>query len=339
MIDEAHNVAERKGNRSSLRSQVAKLLSERSDSLILLSATPHDGSRESFASILNMLDPTAIKDPSNYGPEDIRGLFIRRFKKDIKDLVRGAFPERIVTRQFAPASPPEETAFSLLADLKLTELDARRRTGEMLFRTVLEKALLSSPAACHETVTRRLKTIAERADAHRFAADSAQLQSLQQALAEIQPASFAKYQKLLSLLRPGAGSIDWTSTDPEDRLVIFSERLATVEFLSKHLARDLKLKPDAITILHGGLSDVEQQQIVEQFGARSSSLRILIASDVASEGINLHYLSHRLIHFDIPWSLLTFQQRNGRVGRLAALTAGTRRWRTRRHGETDCHHV
>lgn len=44
-------------------------------------------------------------------------------------------------------------------------------------------------------------------------------------------------------------------------------------------------------------------------------VRILVASDVASEGINLHYLSHRMIHFDIPWSLMVFQQRNGRVDR------------------------
>lgn len=315
VIDEAHNVAERKGNHSSLRSQVAKLLSERSDSLILLSATPHDGSKESFASILNMLDATAIKDPSNYGPDDIRGLFIRRFKKDIKDQVRGAFPERIVTRHFASASAQEDNAFEHLASLKLTELDSRRRTGEMLFRTVLEKALLSSPAACLETVNRRLKTIAERTDAARFAGDVPQLTVLRDAIAAITPATFAKYQHLLRMLRPGDDSISWSPTDAEDRLVIFSERLATVEFLAAHLARDLKIKPEAIGILHGGLSDVEQQQIVEQFGAKSSPLRVLVASDVASEGINLHYLSHRLIHFDIPWSLLTFQQRNGRVDR------------------------
>ena len=37
--------------------------------------------------------------------------------------------------------------------------------------------------------------------------------------------------------------------------------------------------------------------------------------DVASEGLNLHYQAHRLIHFDIPWSLMVFQQRNGRVDR------------------------
>ncbi|MCP5557691.1 MAG: DEAD/DEAH box helicase [Verrucomicrobiaceae bacterium] len=315
VIDEAHNVAERKGNHSSLRAQVAKLLSERSDSLILLSATPHDGSKESFASILNMLDPTAIKDPSNYGPEDIKGLFIRRFKKDIKYQVRGAFPERVVTRTYAEASLVEDHAFGLLAELKLTALDSQRRSGEMLFRTTLEKALLSSPAACLETVNRRLKTIAERSDAARFAGDVPQLTQLRDAIAAISPAAFSKYQRLLLMLRSGSESIAWTPASTEDRLVIFSERLATVEFLTANLARDLKLKPDAIAILHGGLSDVDQQKIVEQFGSKSSPLRILVASDVASEGINLHYLSHRLIHFDIPWSLLTFQQRNGRVDR------------------------
>jgi hypothetical protein len=44
-------------------------------------------------------------------------------------------------------------------------------------------------------------------------------------------------------------------------------------------------------------------------------LRVLLCSDVAAEGLNLHYLSHRLIHFDLPWSLMVFQQRNGRVDR------------------------
>ncbi len=44
-------------------------------------------------------------------------------------------------------------------------------------------------------------------------------------------------------------------------------------------------------------------------------MRLLIATDIASEGINLHFLSHKLIHFDIPWSLMVFQQRNGRIDR------------------------
>ena len=56
-------------------------------------------------------------------------------------------------------------------------------------------------------------------------------------------------------------------------------------------------------------------KVIEEFGDEKSDLRLLIATDVASEGINLHFLCHRLIHFDIPWSLMALQQRNGRIDR------------------------
>ena len=314
VIDEAHNVARRGTN--SMRSRVAELLSARSDSLILLSATPHDGKKESFASIMNMLNPTAIKDDANYGPEDIEGLFIRRFKKDIKAQVRGSFPERVVSLVKHPASASEESAYSSLADLRLQQLDQERKTGELLFRTLLEKSLFSSPAACLNTIEGRLRRTRARPDAERYAADIAALEDLSERLSTITPASFSKYQSLLGLLAPrGSTSLGWSPKPADDRLVIFTERIATLEWLATHLPADLGLKPNQITTLHGGMSDVDQQAVVEAFGNEASPLRVLLASDVASEGINLHYLSHRMIHFDIPWSLLTFQQRNGRIDR------------------------
>ena len=60
---------------------------------------------------------------------------------------------------------------------------------------------------------------------------------------------------------------------------------------------------------------MDQQRAVEAFGHAKSPVRLLVCSDVASEGINLHYTCHRLIHFDMPWSLMVFSQRNGRVDR------------------------
>ncbi|MEX1213442.1 DEAD/DEAH box helicase [Saccharospirillum sp.] len=54
VIDEVHNVAER--GSSSQRAKLAQLLAGRSDTLIMLSATPHDGKARSFASLMNMLD-------------------------------------------------------------------------------------------------------------------------------------------------------------------------------------------------------------------------------------------------------------------------------------------
>jgi len=67
--------------------------------------------------------------------------------------------------------------------------------------------------------------------------------------------------------------------------------------------------------LNGVMPDVEQTKVVEQFAQEKEAVRILVATEVASEGLNLHYLSHRLVHFDIPWSLMTLQQRNGRIDR------------------------
>jgi SNF2 family DNA or RNA helicase len=70
IIDEAQNA----GGGQSQRSKLAERLASRSDALVLLSATPHDGSRRSFASLMRMLDPTSIADPENYGPEDIKAV-------------------------------------------------------------------------------------------------------------------------------------------------------------------------------------------------------------------------------------------------------------------------
>ena len=107
----------------------------------------------------------------------------------------------------------------------------------------------------------------------------------------------------------------WKKSNKDDRLVIFTERIKTLEFLQKHLTKDLKLKAGQLVTMTGSMSDIDINQIVENFGQEDAKVRILVATDVASEGINLHYLSHRLIHFDIPWSLMVFQQRNGRIDR------------------------
>ena len=320
VIDEAHNVAERGTSRSSnsLRSRAAGLLASRSDSLILLSATPHDGKRESFASLMNMLNPTAIKNPKDYGPEDIDGLFIRRFKKDVKDQITGSFPERVVHTPKTEATGKEEAVFARLADLKFASMDRGQSGasgGKVLFRTLLEKALFSSPEACASTIRERIKRLGKK-ETSETESDIQELESLHDLVEEITPREFSKYQRLLSLLTSGSEhSIGWDPKQENDRLVIFTERIDTLRFLEAQLLQDLKLKENQVRILHGGLGDLEQQEIVEAFGSADSPVRLLIASDVASEGINLHHQSHRLIHFDIPWSLLTFQQRNGRVDR------------------------
>jgi superfamily II DNA or RNA helicase len=312
VIDEAHNVSFKGGSAArTKRARLAALLAQRSEALILLTATPHNGRPESFASLMRMLDPTALPPRKNdYTRKDIAHLFVRRFKADVRDEIRQHFPERQVFRFRSTPSPAEERAFACLAGLNL-RIDEDRRGADMLFRTTLEKALLSSPAACAQTLRERINRLSRREADH---PDLPQLAALKDAIEAIAPDQVSKLNELVRRLEEDA-TWRWNRSAADDRLVVFTERIETLKFLQEYLPERLGLRPTAVKVLHGQLPDTELQQTVEEFGRTHSPLRLLIASDVASEGINLHFQSHRLVHFDIPWSLMVFQQRNGRIDR------------------------
>lgn len=324
VIDEAQNVAER-GDHQAQRARLAKRLSERSDTMIMLSATPHDGRAKSFASLMNMLDPTAIASPDDYTKKDIKGLCIRRFKKDVKDQISESFPERKVYLEECQASAKEEAAFDIFAAMQLDmDLEYKRNTGR-LFKTSLEKALFSSPIACIKSIEERLRKLYKKYPQGEIK-DIALLEELKAALEKITPQDFSRYQYLLQLLKDR--NYGWNKTAVDDRIVIFTERIETMKFIAEQLRNDLSMSDKAIVTIAGTMSEIEQQDIVEQFGRTDAKLRILVASDVASEGLNLHRLSHRLIHFDIPWSLMVFQQRNGRIDRYGQKIAPDIRYLT-----------
>lgn len=317
IIDEAHNAAARKAaaGSNSQRAELAQLLSRRTDSLLLLTATPHDGSQESFASLITMLDPTRVPDPTRLHRSDIEDLVVRRFRSSpevVADIGRQVPKRELFPRRF-PISPEEEMAYQSIAELHL-DLDAQETRGRAidLFRTTIAKAIFSSPAACHETLEGRIRRI-ENGTARGTDADRDRLRALADQVAAIDTGAFSKYQELLLLLR----QLRWTGKSSRDRLVIFSERIATVAWLAERLREDLNLAADQVARVDGGSieADVRTQEVIEAFGQERSPIRILIASDMASEGLNLHFQCHRLIHFDVPWSLLRFQQRNGRIDR------------------------
>ena len=311
VIDEAHNVAKRGSGKLSERALLAyELAASRSDSLIMLTATPHDGKGESFASLMDLLDPTAIADPTNYKRDDFKGLYIRRFKKDIAGQIERTFPERKSSNKLAEPSAAEREVFSRLATLDLDSDRSGRNGASMLVKTLLGKTFSSSPAACSSVLETRLKNLGKKCP---DSPDIQPLRRLKEAVDAVAPADFSKYQLLVGLLREG-GELGWTRAK-DDRLVIFTESIPTLDFLAKNLPGSVGLKSEEIATMTGKMSDEEQMKIVKAFGDSAAKTRLLICSDVASEGINLHHMAHRMIHFDIPWSLLTFQQRNGRIDR------------------------
>lgn len=165
VIDECHNVAARAGDQGvSRRARLARMLATRSDTLMLLSATPHDGSARSFASLMSLLDPTAISDPDDYTREDFqhKGLVVRRFKKDIRDQVPEDFPERATMRLTEPASAAEEDAYRALLEIPFTQ-GGEHRAGKQqaLQRVGMQKALFSSPAAALESTLKRIGVLSK----------------------------------------------------------------------------------------------------------------------------------------------------------------------------------
>jgi ERCC4-related helicase len=314
VIDECHTVA----NDESMRGDLAQLLAQQCEALILTSATPHNGVAERFANLIRMLEPTAIPRSGSYTADHVRPYFIRRFKHDIKDEnVRRNFQDREIIRLPAKLGPLEESILSL-QHAQFTALPGKvnRKSADALFATLVFKAFLSSPAAALSSVQERIKKAKEvtgKPDSEDAAfASLANLTQLDKSLQGLlEEAIDAKYAALVKELR----RLGWLGRQQDERFVVFAERRDTLDYLEQRIKRDFRTDNKRIQQFHGSLSDVEQQLILDEFGSEECEIRLLLCSDAGSQGVNLHYYCHRMFNYDIPWSLITLEQRNGRIDR------------------------
>ncbi len=322
VIDECHNVAN-KGKTSSIRSKLAKKLAVASDSLILTSATPHDGTRESYASLMDLLDPTLVVDPNDITKESLNesGAIIRRFRSSAEVKSEIDAPARKEDPVWLTLDQESEKSLLLLKDKTFRILDANKnRKKDIFFRSTLSKALFSSPEAFLSSIDERLKKLDKISDVH-FEEDRAFLNSLKKIFSKYDLRKSPKYIELLKTLKDKMKS--------KERVVIFSEYRKTQEALLQYLAEDLKLKPQEdinkfdpekskaeIVGFNASVPEADQQSIIEAFAAENGKIKVLVTTDIASEGVNLHYACHNLVHFDVPWSFITLEQRNGRIDRF-----------------------
>ncbi len=141
-------------------------------------------------------------------------------------------------------------------------------------------------------------------------AERAALERLRELARRAVDAGSSKVDALVEHLRRiGVGRGD------DQRVVVFTERLDTLTWLRDTLPTALDMPAEAFDVLNGRLRDSEQLAVVDSFKRADSPVRVLLAGDVASEGVNLHAHCHDLVHFDIPWSLIRIEQRNGRIDR------------------------
>src|SRR5688572_21654974 len=106
---------------------------------------------------------------------------------------------------------------------------------------------------------------------------------------------------------------EWT----DQRVLIFTEYRAKQKWLLGLLINEGFTGEDRLMTLYGGMDPKDREKVKAAFQASpdDSPVRILLATDAASEGLDLQNHCSRLIHYEIPWNPNRMEQRNGRIDR------------------------
>ncbi|MEM4729074.1 MAG: DISARM system SNF2-like helicase DrmD [Thermoplasmata archaeon] len=99
-----------------------------------------------------------------------------------------------------------------------------------------------------------------------------------------------------------------------ERVILFTEYKDTLDYLYCRFDQSGINEP-ILQILSGDSHSEHRRLIKNEFNDPISQLRILLATDVASEGLNLQTSCRYVIHIEIPWNPMRLEQRNGRVDR------------------------
>ena len=205
--------------------------------------------------------------------------------------------------------------------------EAGRRDDDRarLVAVILRKRALSSAAALASTARRRLELLGSRAslkeeqlllplrdedplddlgrDAELGAgglADAALERQLLEAVVERADRAAAIETKMRALVR-----LLLRARQPA---IVFTEYRDTLARIAAALPASL-----SVLVLHGGLSPHERDAVQRQFKASPS---LLLATDAAAEGLNLHHRCRLVVHFELPWNPVRLEQRTGRVDRI-----------------------
>lgn len=365
IIDEAHNVApvgRGKYATDSLRTLAIRTIAPHFEHKLFLTATPHNGYKESFTALLELLDNQRFARGIAPDRQQLQSVMVRRMKSELPAQFDGRprFPKRRIEAIEVAYTAEEKQAHAWLHEY--TELrqenpkDAVERYATEFMMKMLKKRLFSSPAAFMLTLEQHQRTLEKTKtvpDIHKpvFGILRQQLEAaeeddyeenIEEGIDVIQTASRmfrpvsprekelldnlhgwakrasakadSKLTELLNWLKlhvkPGG---NWSN----ERVVIFTEYRATMNSLQEILATEGFTGDNRLMTLFGGMDDERREAVKAAFQARPeiSPVRILLATDAASEGIDLQNHCHNIIHMEIPWNPNRLEQRNGRLDR------------------------
>jgi hypothetical protein len=307
VFDEAHGLTGR-----SDRSAAARLLAARGRRVILLTATPHSGDDAAFGTLCAM---GAIE-----GDAQPLALF-RRSRR-----VRASGCRRRSRLLAVAPTAAERAMFDVLQGYARgvrREAPREHAAGARLAMGILARRACSSAESLARSVERRLVLLG--ADA---APAAAQLQlpladtdldgepGMELAVRGLpdEAEERAALVRILGLARAAAGRESKIAVlgrllrRCRQPAIVFTEYRDTLE----RLADSLGLVNFAM--LHGGLGAAERRRQLQRFTHGSAG--VLLATDAASEGLNLHRRCRIAINLEMPWTPTRFEQRAGRVDRL-----------------------
>lgn len=123
----------------------------------------------------------------------------------------------------------------------------------------------------------------------------------------------SKYRVLIGKLR------EYWASYPDNKIILFSYYRGTISYLEERLEED-GIKP---MVLVGGMKETKHEMI--QHFKTSDNIQILLASEVASEGVDLQFSSF-LINYDLPWNPMRVEQRIGRIDRIGQKESKVHIW-------------
>ena len=354
ILDEAHHIAPASGATWAVESQLTRAAREMAglfEHRLFLSATPHNGHSNSFATLLEILDPQRFTRGIDVEAKELEPVMVRRLKEDLRQLGH-KLPERRVEPIHIgglSADAPELRLAAMLDDYRQSAAGGAR--ARFLFAN-LQQRLFSSVAAFDRTLRTHRKTLlrkqaAEQSDEPETPAELLEDNDLiESATAEAKAelgdiaAAIAHVDRMLTISsaardEPDArieAILDWAEAEMLDashqwrdrRLILFTEwddtRRWLVHRLEEGLLRRSKGRIDLekrILVFTGQTSLEERDRIKIAFNAPfdEEPVRILICTDAAREGLNLQARCHDLIHVDLPWNPSRLEQRNGRIDR------------------------
>ena len=315
VIDEAHVVCG-----DSDRHQAADAIARRARRLLLLSATPHSGDEGRFGRLLD-LGALAI--------EPDRLSILRRTRSDLS--IR---PTRRVRWHRVTLSDIENRALNVLSEYEravLKHAASDRRDAALLLLSVFRKRALSTMHALAISIERRLACRLGRIGTEdwqqprlNFDADSAageddlgesEWRSLGADIGMNAGTELTWLRRLSGLAQEAARkeskvvAIDTLVRRTREPIVVFTEFRHSLQALQRRLHGRC-----APAVLHGGQTQAEAACELERFLRGRAS--VLLATDVAAQGLNLQMRSRWVISFELPWNPMRLEQRAGRVDRI-----------------------